>query len=288
MVRSSIEDLPPLPEGLNLAPIARVSSAKLLSGDPAEDARVLEAAQTYGFFYLDLSDSAEGERLLAESEDLLALAKEAFAAPVEEKLKYHLHKGVSMFGYKAAGTVKATDPERRPDSTEFFNIAKDHMHDVVPTRTYPPAVESARPLLRDFTRRGHACGLLVLRALARAMGLGEEDFAALNDFDRPAGDHCRLTRKFPHPSDKNAVGLPSHTDFGSVTVLFNWGGGLQIESRTEGRVGEWEWVKPMPGHAVVNLGGLPIIPFLIRCSPCLLRLYFLLLSFPYSSMEETD
>lgn len=260
MVRSSILDLPPLPEGLNLAPIARISSAKLQSGDAAEGARVLEAARTYGFFYLDLSDSPAGEALLADSEALLAVAKEAFAAPADAKRRYLLQKGVSMFGYKAAGTVKATDPERRPDSTEFFNVAKDHVHGVAPSREYPPAVEAARPLLRDFTRRGHECGVLVLRALERGLGLEDGEFADLNVFGLPSGDHCRLTRKFPHPSDANAVGLPSHTDFGSVTVLFNWVGGLQIESRTDGRRGEWDWVKPLPGHAVVNLGGLLLFP----------------------------
>jgi hypothetical protein len=32
-----------------------------------------------------------------------------------------------MFGYKPAGAVKKTDKESRPDTTEFFNVAKDHL-----------------------------------------------------------------------------------------------------------------------------------------------------------------
>ena len=180
-----------------------------------------------------------------------------------------------MFGYKAAGTVKKTDPHLRPDSTEFFNIAKDHMHGVAPSRSYPAEVEAARPLLRDFTRRGHECGMAVLRTLARGLGLADEEaFTKLNVFGSPSGDHCRLTRKFPHPADKNAIGLPSHTDFGSVTVLFNWAGGLQIQSRTAGREGEWDWVKPMKGHAVVNLGELSILSFFFSSSSTALSCLF--------------
>ncbi len=79
--------------------------------------------------------------------------------------------------------------------------------------------------------------MVVLRTLARQLGLAETAFTDLNLFDKPSGDHCRLTRKAPHSSDANAIGLPSRTDFGSVTVLFNWLGGLQIESApTEGSV----------------------------------------------------
>jgi isopenicillin N synthase-like dioxygenase len=37
-----------------------------------------------------------------------------------------------------------------------------------------------------------------------------------------------------------------------VTILFNWLGGLQIESRTA--PGTWSYVQPLPGHAVINLG----------------------------------
>ncbi|GAB1311252.1 Fe2OG dioxygenase domain-containing protein [Madurella fahalii] len=250
-----LSHLPPFPEDIPLAPIAVISYRKLLAGDSSEAAQVLEAARTYGFFYLDLQGVPEGEALLTESEQFHALAKDVFSIPLDEKLQYALQRGVSLFGYKPAGTVKTTDKDQRPDTTEFFNISKDHMHGVAPSRSYPPQIGRQRPLLQSFTRHGHECGMAVLRTLAQQLGLQPDEFTRLNLFDRPSGDHCRLTRKTPHSSDAaKAIGLPSHTDFGSVTVLFNWLGGLQIESRTEGRMGEWEWVKPVPGHAIINLG----------------------------------
>ena len=260
MAPSSLDSLPPFPSDLPLAPIARISLRKLLAGDAAEGARVLQATQTYGFFYLDMRDAPEGEQLLGWAEELLALAQVAFAAPIEDKERFKLEKGKSLFGYKPAGTVKRTDKDARPDLTEFLNISKDHLHGVAPSRTYPAAVQEASPLLREFTRAGHTCGMLVLRTLAQQLKLDHQAaFTDLNMFDRPSGDHCRLTHTTPHSADANAIGLPSHTDFGSVTILFNWLGGLQIESRTAGSEGQWEWVQPLAGHAVVNLGDAMVI-----------------------------
>jgi len=253
-VKPSLDSFPPFPDDVPTAPIARISSLKLLNGDLSEGSKVLEACQTYGFFYLDLRDSTEGETLLDESEQLLQLAIEAFKDPLEEKMKYHLQKGVSIFGYKAAGSIKKTDPTLRPDTTEFFNISKDHMHDIVSTRSYPPTIKAHHALLKAFTKNAHECGMLVLRTLEVQLGLEPHELVNLNMFEKPAGDHCRLTRKFPYSADANVIGLPSHTDFGSVTVLFNWLGGLQIESRSPGREVEWEFVRPVAGHAVINLG----------------------------------
>ena len=228
---------------------------------------MLEAVKTYGFFYLDLRGTLEGETLLTESEQLHAVAKDAFAVPTDEKLQYALQRGVSLFGYKP------TDKDQRPDTTEFFNISKDHLHNIPGTesRSYPPLINHHRPLLQAFTKHGHECGMVVLQTLAKELGLAPDEFTNLNLFDQPSGDHCRLTRKAPHSSDTNplAVGLQSHTDFGSVTILFNWLGGLQIESRTEGRTGEWEWVKPIPGHAVINLGTVSPLSLSLSLSPSL-------------------
>jgi isopenicillin N synthase-like dioxygenase len=46
------------------------------------------------------------------------------------------------------------------------------------------------------------------------------------------------------------VALVAHTDFGSITILFNRLWGLQVLAPN----GEWLYVRPLPGHAIVNLG----------------------------------
>ncbi|EXJ67179.1 uncharacterized protein A1O5_09826 [Cladophialophora psammophila CBS 110553] len=248
--------IPPFPADLIHAPIAEISSKRLLEKDPSSTAAVLQACQTYGFFYLDMTDSEQGRELLTEADQLHDLSKKALALPFEEKDQYDFRKTGSFFGYKPAGTVKLTDKSQRPDSTEFFNIGKDCLFGVAPSRTYPEIIQDARPLLQAFCKGAHEMAMTILRTLARAFGEEDEEiFVNLNRFEESSGDHIRLTLKPPSDATKTDVlGLPSHTDFGSVTILFNWLGGLQIESRTPGRVGEWEYVKPVPGKAIINLG----------------------------------
>ncbi len=250
----SHSELPPFPDGVPLAPIARISHSKLLKNDAEEAERVLEACRTHGFFYLNLTDNDDGQKLLEESEDLLSLACNAFDSPVEEKRKFALVKGLNLFGYKENGTIKLTDPEKRPDTTEFFNVAKDHMNDITESRTYPADITDSKNLFQAFQRNAHETCMLVLNTLAKQLDLAPDSFTSKNLFKEPSGDHCRLTHKFAHVTDKNAIGLPSHTDFGSITMLFNWLGGLQIESHDPAKSKEWEYVKPTPGHAIINLG----------------------------------
>jgi isopenicillin N synthase-like dioxygenase len=253
---SLLQDLPPFPTGVPTAPIARISLHSLLAFDPSACASTLEACQTHGFFYLDLTTSPAGTSLLSSSNRLLQISHEVFAHDLSYKTAHDLIKGTSLFGYKRAGTVKATDPTHRPDTTEFFNVAKDHLHAITPTRSYPSEVTApeAWTLFQSFSRDAHAMGMLVLRVLAAQLGVPPSSFTDKNMFDKPSGDHVRLTHKPAQAEEATAIGLPSHTDFGSITLLFNWLGGLQIQSHEPARAGEWAFVKPLDGCAIINLG----------------------------------
>lgn len=122
------------------------------------------------------------------------------------------------------------------------------------SRTYPSEVLDHVDTIKSFQKNAHDVGMILLASLAKQLELPESTFTDKNLFNMPSGDHCRLTHKIAHPSDKNAIGLPSHTDFGSITILFNWLGGLQIQSHDPAKNGAWEYVKPEAGHAIVNLG----------------------------------
>lgn len=99
---------------------------------------------------------------------------------------------------------------------------------------------------------------VIIQTLAHhQLYLAEEDtFMRRADLNAPSGDHLRLTKKSPSPSDGDGhtIGLASHTDVGLVTVLFNWLGGLQIQSLQPENAGQWRFVKPSAGHAIINLG----------------------------------
>jgi isopenicillin N synthase-like dioxygenase len=61
----------------------------------------------------------------------------------------------------------------------------------------------------------------------------------------------RIIKSAPSTPDQTTLVAGPHTDFGSLTVLFNNIGGLQVFlSPEEG----WKWVPPVAGCAIINLG----------------------------------
>jgi isopenicillin N synthase-like dioxygenase len=55
----------------------------------------------------------------------------------------------------------------------------------------------------------------------------------------------------PQEVSIRSAALGEHTDFGSLTILLNRLGGLQVQlPKTE----DWVYVRPVPGCAIVNLG----------------------------------
>lgn len=101
-------------------------------------------------------------------------------------------------------------------------------------------------------RSSHSIVTLVLDLLNQHLELPPSTLAKLHRLDKPSGDQVRFIRAPPLPVDERDITLGEHTDFGSVTVLFNRVGGLQI--LPPGEDATWCYVRPLPGHAIINLG----------------------------------
>ncbi|KAL9054589.1 MAG: hypothetical protein Q9162_004052 [Coniocarpon cinnabarinum] len=116
-----------------------------------------------------------------------------------------------------------------------------------------------KALLKSFTENAHSVGMNVMELLAGHLGIPPGELSRRHRIEAESGDHTRLTWAAGPGSDgpppKTEAETPittyAHTDFGSVTLLFNWLGGLQVENR---HTGEWEWVRPLEGHAIYNMG----------------------------------
>lgn len=92
----------------------------------------------------------------------------------------------------------------------------------------------------------------LLEHLETHLQLPAGTLAELHRVDAPSGDHVRFNQTPPMAYSLERARGGEHTDFGSLTILFNWLGGLQI--RLPDTADEWVWVKPVPGCAVINLG----------------------------------
>lgn len=63
-----------------------------------------------------------------------------------------------------------------------------------------------------------------------------------------------VLQRYPHRDDLDkdvSVGHFTHTDTGSITILFNTEWGLQVHSPDSET---WKWIPPHPDFAVVNIG----------------------------------
>ncbi|KAL9090359.1 MAG: hypothetical protein Q9165_005393 [Trypethelium subeluteriae] len=259
--------LPPYPEHLSPeAPLSRISLSSLLAHDPSTEATLVSICQSHGFFYLDLTTHPAGQHLLTTATSLLTLAETAFRLPQPTKDALTFDRTHSLFGYKPGGKISATDPHRRRDCGEFWNVSKDDVLANAGCRgiAYPAAIQARKPELRAFVEGAHAVGMRVLEVLARrVLGVEAEVLRGRHRIGELSGDHVRMTwapgeegvgAAAPEEGREEAelrLTTAPHTDFGSVTLLFNWAGGLQIESQTSK---EWEWVRPLPEHAICNLG----------------------------------
>lgn len=92
---------------------------------------------------------------------------------------------------------------------------------------------------------------LLLGLLNSRLGLPYNKLSSLHRLQSVSGDQVRWVHAPPQPENDQRTALGEHTDFGSITILFNRLGGLQVLPPD---AKEWCYVKPLRGHAVVNLG----------------------------------
>lgn len=159
-----------------------------------------------------------------------------------------------------------TDKSGTPDTAEFMNVAKNDFTaapDKPMSRNWPPIIMDNRPLFDSYMRACHSTGLHILSILATHLGISPAEFTSRHRLEESAGDIVRLTRGPPRKNiEMPEIQTPSHTDFGTITLLTNWLGGLQVWSNSARKAGplepddegEWLWVPPKPGHLIINLG----------------------------------
>ncbi|KAN0073676.1 hypothetical protein V8E55_012153 [Tylopilus felleus] len=241
--------LPPFPADVRTHPLLIIDYELLKAGDPTELDRLWEAATSIGFWYLK---NHGGDQLVS---DMFDMGAKTMALPLEEKLKYEQGDNGASFGFKKVG-ANAVDASGQLDCIEFFNVSKDDAlaFPKVAHRTYPaPATEAIPTVVNPFVVKSLEVNHLVIRIFNDRLGLPEGTLERLHSYEEYSGSEARVTRSPLRPgqgmADKATLG--AHTDFGSLSFLHNRLGGLQV--MPPGHT-EWFYVKPIPGHAVCNIG----------------------------------
>ncbi|EXJ74790.1 uncharacterized protein A1O5_01486 [Cladophialophora psammophila CBS 110553] len=245
----TFDNAPLFPEDVPTAPLLRLSLAKLIERDPEEVNRFVRACEDLGFFYLDLT--GPGDSLLADADQLFKVGEELFELPLDEKKKYDFQKKNSYFGYKGFG-ANVVDRDGNLDRNEFYNVSKDDIFGIMEPLPAPEVLSSRRTCFKSFMSSAHGIVTLVLELLNDHLKLPPNTLQDMHRLEGHSGDQVRFIKAPPQPMDDRRTALGEHTDFGSVTVLFNRLGGLQV--LPPGRNAQWCYVKPLPNHAIINLG----------------------------------
>jgi isopenicillin N synthase-like dioxygenase len=230
-----------------------ISGDRLFAGEPGEVASLRAAAERHGFFYL--ADHGIDPALLAA---VFAQSARFFAEPAAVKQALDLRRVSYALGYEPlrGQTLEAGSP---PDLKEGFYIGPDVVTDGLAGRfgigpnQWPAGLPGFRPTMTAYFAAAQDLAIEVMNALALALGLPPDHFAA---FNRDPACRLRLVHYPPQPAhpEPGEKGCGAHTDFGSVTLLLqDDAGGLQIQDTD---TGAWFEAPPIPGTFVVNCGDL--------------------------------
>jgi isopenicillin N synthase-like dioxygenase len=115
-----------------------------------------------------------------------------------------------------------------------------------------PAIEANREIFDSFSAHNQAITQVILSALADKFHLhGPSRFESRHQAIAASKTALGLLHYPAYVGDDSQFGHNKHTDLGTLTVLYTRQWGLQVYSSNEG---EWQWVQPLEGHAIVNVG----------------------------------
>ncbi|CDO69473.1 hypothetical protein BN946_scf184817.g33 [Trametes cinnabarina] len=238
---------PPFPEDVPTHPLLIVDYQLVRAGDAEETNKLWKAATELGFWYLKHHGVDE------EVKAMFDMGRSTLALPLEEKLRFEQGDQGFSFGYKAAG-MQFMDDNGTRDVTEFLNISKDDAlaWPKMYHRTYPSTVnERMESVIKPFVQKSLAINHFLIDVLNDKLGLPKGALAALHNPDEASGCTARCIRAPPRLERANKTFLNPHTDFGSLSFLHNRLGGLQVLPPGSDK---WYYVKPIPGHAICNIG----------------------------------
>ncbi|KAH7067157.1 2OG-Fe(II) oxygenase family oxidoreductase [Paraphoma chrysanthemicola] len=231
-----------------IADLETVDLGLLARSDPVESQKLLFAAQTKGFFYIELSNP-DGRAYLEEAEALLSWFTKFFQKPLPEKL---LETSSDEIDYKPIARETGVELGTK-DGFEAYKIPTNIF--IGTSRVAPPSRGSVdcSSIGQAFAIRSHEISNMIMASLWRSLGLeGGSSFPEQHRFGSLSSS-ATVMNSYPLQllPEGSSVGHNAHTDLGSITLLFCSTWGLQVYSAESAR---WSFVEPFRSRAVVNIG----------------------------------
>ncbi|RYP52802.1 hypothetical protein DL768_002051 [Monosporascus sp. mg162] len=273
---TTIRNLPeavPFPDGRPIIELPQISLKGLFDHDQGEIDKIWNICRSMGFFYLNLADDPRGIKLWNDGVDACGVGQATLhTLSMEEKLEYKSRdsRGIFEMGYKCP----SIGPNGEPEFSEAFNVPLYEMT-TDPNLGFqlPPWLRKHRDLFTSLMQNGNTIFDLLLGILEKKLQLSDGELKSLHRFADPSNDFLRLLRYpgIPEGTKVAQTNFPPHRDAVSIAILFTWIGGLQtLDPEFEKKLQNgglnrhvnsthddgWRWIKPIPGHVVVNMGAV--------------------------------
>ncbi|KAK9364277.1 hypothetical protein V1504DRAFT_444123 [Lipomyces starkeyi] len=206
-------------------PVIDISNPTAVTGQ-----KLYEAASTLGFVFIEGSEFTSDE-----VNTMFGLSKEFFSQPYDEKQKYAISE--ANRGYSCMNREVLDPTEKQGDPKEAFNFAQ--FKDDKAIQPLPPSFSRFEQDLANFSKKCHATCHKLLDLLAVALKIdpaqgGAEWFSSRHDLKQASGSILRFLY-YPavrNSDDENEIRAGAHTDYGSMTLLFQRAGeeGLEVLS----------------------------------------------------------
>ncbi|KAL8828089.1 MAG: hypothetical protein Q9170_006755 [Blastenia crenularia] len=144
----------------------------------------------------------------------------------------------------------------------FCTLSQDDIVGNFPPRSNTPIIEAHRPTCKDFITHAHLIILRLLAHLDAHLSLATGTLASFSPLDKLSGTSLRLLKALLSGVGARArTDLVGHTDMGSITMLLNIVGGLQIvpPNVSDPPVdSDWRYIRPVPDCALIKLGDVMV------------------------------
>ncbi|KAI3464835.1 hypothetical protein Pfo_021498 [Paulownia fortunei] len=221
-------------------PVISLAGINESGGKRAEICRkIVAACEDWGIF--QVLDHGIESKLVSS---MTRLAREFFALPPEEKLRFDMSGG-KKGGFIVSSHLQGEAVQDWREIVTYFSYpieARDYSR-------WPDKPEDWRAVTEAYSQQLMELGCKLLEVLSEGLGL-EKDALSKACVDMDQKVVVNFYPKCPQPN--LTLGLKRHTDPGMITLLLqDQVGGLQA-TRDGGKT--WITVQPVEGAFVVNLG----------------------------------